>query len=97
MGQLVVHGSELSGVPQEAVMTQGVEGVWVVAVEVWLAVGHRGSSQAQPWALGSPCAGERRGSRSGSVMVHTPDKASDSIIGLHEQPRAMWREVRMVS
>lgn len=30
-------------------MTQGVEGVWVVAVEVWLAVGHRGSSQAQPW------------------------------------------------
>ncbi len=29
-------------------MTQGEEGGWVVAVEVWLAMGHRGSSQAQP-------------------------------------------------
>lgn len=30
-------------------MTQGVEGGWVEAVEVWLATGHHGSSQAQPW------------------------------------------------
>ncbi len=45
-------------------MTQGVEGGWVVAVEVWLATGHHWASQAQPrcthggnslgsaWALG---------------------------------------------
>lgn len=65
-------------------MTQGVEGGWVVAVEVWLAMGHHGSSQAQPqctrwWEQ----PGERMGSWSGSAMVHTPDKASDSIIRLH--------------
>lgn len=51
-------------VPKEALMTPGVEGGWVVAVEVCLATGHHGSSQAQPrcthcgnslgsvWALG---------------------------------------------
>lgn len=56
--------SRAVAVPREALMTQGVEGGWVVAEEVWLATGHHGSSQAQSrcthggnslgraWALG---------------------------------------------
>ena len=34
--------------PKEALMTQGVEGGWVVTVEIWLATGHHWSSKAQP-------------------------------------------------
>ena len=41
--------------------------------------------------------GEYMGSWSRSTKVHTPDKASDSIIRLHLWPQAIEKEVRRVS
>lgn len=79
-------------VPREALMTQGVEGGWVVTVELWLAMGHSGSSQGQS---GCTYDGNSLGSIQAFGLVPTLDKASDSIIGLWV--RAMCREGRMVS
>lgn len=94
VGQQVVHGAEHQQVPEEALMTQGVEGGWVVAAEVWLAMGHYGSSQAQSWCT-------RGGNSLGSTWAlglsrlwSTPlIRPSDSIIRLQQWPWAMWREV----
>lgn len=90
-------------VPEEALMTRGVEGGWV---DGWMGGGCGGLAGYGPLRVEpSPVLvypwweqpGEHMGSWSEPVMVHTPDKASDSIIRLHSWPWAMWREVRTVS
>lgn len=67
---------------KEALRAQGLDGAWVVAVEVWLCDGAAaGQAELGP---GLPALGPAWGVRgSGWAVVHTPDKASDSIIRLH--------------
>lgn len=85
-------------VPKEALITQGLD--------EWLGGGCGGLPGYGPLQV-RPCPalvypwweqpGEYMGSWSGSAMVHTLDKTSDSIIRLHLWPWALWKEVKTVS